>query len=73
MKKLALIAVVVFTTLTIQSCREADDVLSPDEMATLQRVKDSSDQINNLNTVNNEQAGNTTSNLDGEIAPPPKK
>ena len=80
MKRLALIAAVVFTTLTIQSCRESDDVLSPEEALTLQRVQDSSKTVllNNSNNTNStslttEPGDTTTSNLEGEIAAPPKK
>ena len=80
MKKIAFIAAVVFTTLSIQSCREADDVLSPEEAVTLKRVQDLSD-ANSINkdadTIDTQQAPETTSNLDvevdGEIAAPPKK
>ena len=75
MKKLAFISAVVFTTLTIQSCRQTDDVLSPDEAATLQRVQDSSKtllQSNNANTLTTEPETTTTS-LDGELVPPPRK
>ena len=76
MKRLALIAAVVFTTLTIQSCRESDDVLSPEESATLLRVQDSSHtllQNSNANGLNTEQDTPTTLELDGELLPPPKK
>ena len=76
MKKLAVISAVVFTTLTIQSCRQADEVLSPEEAATLKRVQDSSAisfQKNNADTLNNNQNNNTASFVDGEIVPPPKK
>ncbi|KEY19827.1 hypothetical protein [Kaistella antarctica] len=76
MKKLAFISAVVFTTLTIQSCRQADEVLSPEEAATLQRVQDSSAtslQMDNANSVNTNQNNNTASFVDGEILPPPKK
>ncbi|QOW09156.1 hypothetical protein Q73A0000_01700 [Kaistella flava (ex Peng et al. 2021)] len=76
MKRLALIAAVVFTTLTLQSCRESDDVLSPEESATLLRVQDSSNTLllkNNANTLNTQQDNNTTSDLDGELLPPPRR
>ena len=76
MKKLAFISAVVFTTLTIQSCRQADEVLSPEEAATLQRVQDSSAtslQMDNANSINTDQNNNTASFVDGEILPPPKK
>ena len=76
MKKLAVISAVVFTALTIQSCRQADEVLSPEEAATLKRVQDSSAisfQKNNADTLNNNQNNNTASFVDGEIVPPPKK
>lgn len=76
MKKLALIASVVFTTLTLNSCREADEVFSPEETATLQRVQDSSNNLsekNTINTLNIEQSTPETLNLEGELVPPPKK
>lgn len=76
MKKLAFISAVLFTTLTIQSCRQADEVLSPEEAATLQRVQDSSTtllQKDNANSVNTNQNNDTASFVDGEILPPPKK
>ncbi len=76
MKKLALIAAVVFTTLTVQSCRQAEDVLSPEEISTLQRVQNSSDNVlKNINadTLNNGTTNNTSSIVDGELLPPPKK
>ena len=76
MKKLAFISAVVLTTLTIQSCREADEVLSPEEAMTLKRVQDSSNislQKNNANTISTYQNDNPASVVDGEIVPPPKK
>lgn len=76
MKKLAFISAVVFTTLTIQSCRQADEVLSPEEAATLKRVHDSSAislQKNNADALNTNQNNNTASIVDGELVPPPKK
>ncbi len=76
MKKLALIAAVVFTTLTLNSCRQADEVLSPDEMATLQKVRDTSKITpanNEATTVNTDNGTTTPSGLEGEIAAPPKK
>ena len=77
MKRLALIAAVVFTTLTLHSCRQADDdLLSPEEAATLHRVQDSSNTSlikNNATTLNTEQDNNTSLVVDGEILPPPKK
>lgn len=76
MKKLALIAAVVFTTLTLQSCRESEDMLSPEEAATLHRVQDSANTSlleNNANSLNAKSTDNDLSIVDGEIAPPPKK
>lgn len=80
MKKIAFIAAVVFTTLSIQSCREADDVLSPEEAVTLKRVQDLSDANSikkDADTIDTQQAPETTSNLDvevdGEIAAPPRR
>lgn len=76
MKKLAVISAVVFTTLTLQSCRQSDEVMSPEEMATLQRVQDSSNNLkerNNTNIFNNQQQEEVNSLVDGEIVPPPRK
>ncbi len=76
MKKLALIAAVVFTTITIQSCRQSDDVLSPEEAATLQKVQDSSNNSllnNNTNSFNINQGSTPISNVDGELVPPPRR
>ncbi len=76
MKKLALIAAVVFTTLTLNSCRQADEVLSPDEMATLQKVRDTSkvtSPSNETTTLNTDNGTTTPSNLEGEIAAPPRR
>ncbi|MCZ2082808.1 MAG: hypothetical protein LC112_00935 [Flavobacteriales bacterium] len=77
MKRLAVISAVVFTTLTLNSCRQADEVLSPEEQATLQKVRDSSNvssQRNYVDPLNNNQGSDTASfTEDGEIAPPPKK
>lgn len=76
MKRLALIAAVIFTTLTLQSCRQTDDVLSPEEAATLQKVRDSSNvslQQNNASTLNSQQSDDAVSFVDGEIVPPPRK
>ena len=83
MKKLALIAAVILTTITLQSCRQADEVLSPEEAATLQRVQDSSNSSLNRNNgtinnngdviINNVENTSPTTEVDGEIVPPPKK
>ncbi|WP_027377963.1 hypothetical protein [Kaistella palustris] len=75
MKKLAVISAVVFTTLALQSCREADEVLSPEEAATLHRVQDSAGALNrgDIKVINGDQNTPEISNLDGEIAPPPRK
>ncbi|QBO59707.1 hypothetical protein [Chryseobacterium salivictor] len=76
MKKFALIAAVVFTTITLQSCRQSDDVLSPEEAATLQRVQDSTTvllQQDNEGALNTQTANDIASELDGELVPPPKK
>ncbi len=74
MKKLAFIAAVVFTTLTLNSCRQSDDVLSPEEFETLKRAQDSSTTLLEGNaTVNPEQGDNPASAIDGELLPPPKK
>lgn len=75
MKRFALIAAVVFTTITLNSCRQSDDILSPEETATLRRAQDSSNHSRNSTTptINTEQDNNTPSNADGEIVPPPRK
>ena len=76
MKRLALIAAVVFTTLTLNSCRQADEVLSPDEMATLQKVRDTSKVTspnNEASTLNTNSGTTVPSGLEGELVPPPKK
>lgn len=76
MKKLALTAAVVFTTLTLNSCRQADEVLSPDEIATLQKVKDTSKVIefdNQDNVLNSDKGTTALSELEGELVPPPRK
>ena len=76
MKRLALIAAVVFTTITLNSCRQADEVLSPDEMATLQKVRDTSKVTlpnNEAGTLNTDNGTTSPSDLEGEIVPPPRK
>ena len=76
MKKVAVIAAVVFTTITLQSCRQSDEVLSPQEAATLRKVQDSSNNLlekNNATSSNTEQTNNPVSLVDGEILPPPRK
>lgn len=76
MKKLAFISAVVFTAISLHSCRQADDVFSQEEIETLKKVQDSSN--NSLNKTNDnpvkEEPNNPEASLvDGEIAPPPKK
>mgnify|MGYP003532571586 CR=1 FL=1 len=76
MKRLALIAAVVFTTFTLNSCRQADEVLSPDEMATLQKVRDTSKikvQADEASSSNSNKEASALSELEGEIAAPPRK
>ena len=80
MKKVAFIAAVVLTTMTLQSCRQSDEYISPQEAATLKRVQDTSNNLvdKNTTTTNNNaidpnQDNNTGSLVDGEILPPPKK
>ena len=85
MKKVAFIAAVVLTTMTLQSCRQSDEYISPQEAATLKRVQDTSNNLVNRNatdtTINNtnsnsiefNQDTNTGSLVDGEIVPPPRK
>ena len=75
MKNLAFISAVTFTTLPIQSCRQADEVMSPEEALTLKRVQDSANisvQKSNANSVGTDQ-NNKASFVDGEILPPPRK
>lgn len=76
MKKLAFISAVVFTAISLQSCRQADDVFSQEEIETLKKVQDSSN--NSFNKTNDypvkEEPNNPEASLvDGEIVPPPKK
>lgn len=79
MKKLAVISAVVFTTLTLQSCRQSDEVMSPEEIATLQKVQDSSSNSRQGNTTttttnnNAQQKFDADPMADGEIVPPPRK
>ena len=76
MKKFALITAVLITAISFQSCRQADDVLSPEEIATLQKVQDSSkNSSSNKDTdpASFELGEPAASLVDGEIAPPPKK
>lgn len=72
MKKFALLSVVLFTTLTVQSCRQSDE-LSADEAATLQKVLESSDSLNNTTPASIGQDQPAAAVEDGEIVPPPKK
>ncbi|MBD8018040.1 hypothetical protein [Kaistella pullorum] len=76
MKKFALIAAVVFTTYTLESCRQPDEALSPTEAATLKRVQDSTsklDDSHNVQGTNTDPAGTSNLEVDGEIVIPPKK
>lgn len=76
MKKLALITAVVLTTLAFQSCRQSDDLFTAEEVATLQKVRDSVDSSLNKSTIKGTDTNQDvppTSNLDGEIFPPPRK
>ncbi|KMQ70852.1 hypothetical protein ACM44_09455 [Chryseobacterium koreense CCUG 49689] len=76
MKKIAILSAVVLTTITLQSCRQSDDVLSPEEAATLRRAQDSSNQSLYKGTtinMNEGQSAPTISDADGEILPPPRK
>jgi len=70
MKKAVLLSAVIFTVLTVQSCRQSDDMLSPDEAATLQKVLKSS---NDSADADGDQGSPAASILDGETVPPPKK
>lgn len=73
MKKFALLSAVLFTALTVQSCRQSDE-LSADEAATLQKVMEASNNtLNNTAPAGIEQNAPAASIADGEIAPPPKK
>lgn len=76
MKKFTLIAAVVFTTLTLQSCRQSDDVLSPQEAATLKKVQDSSNNLlpnSGSDILDTNQGSTIPANADGEIVPPPRR
>lgn len=76
MKKLAFIAAALFITASVQSCRESDEVLSPQEASVLKRVQSSEQNINSRNTNDSIKGNNHSSpilNLDGEILPPPRK
>ena len=76
MKKLALITAVLLTTLAFQSCRQSDDLFTPEEVATLQKVRDSANTSldrNDVKGIETHQDVPPTSNLDGEIFPPPRK
>ncbi|WP_332019972.1 hypothetical protein [Kaistella sp.] len=76
MKKLAFISAVVFTAISLQSCRQADDVFSQEEIETLKKVQDSSNNSfnkTNDNPVKEEPNNPEASLVDGEIVPPPKK
>ncbi|WP_332023788.1 hypothetical protein [Kaistella sp.] len=75
MKKLAFISAVLFTAISLHSCRQADDVFSQEEIETLKKVQDSSN--NSFNKTNDnpvkEEPNNPEALVDGEIAPPPRK
>lgn len=76
MKKLAFISAVVFTAISLHSCRQADDVFSQEEIETLKKVQDSSNNSLSKTSDNpvKEEPNNPEATLvDGEIVPPPKK
>ena len=76
MKKLAFISAVLFTAISLHSCRQADDVFSQEEIETLKKVQDSSNNSFNKNSdnpVKTEPNNPEASLVDGEIAPPPRK
>lgn len=75
MKRTAFISAVILITLSIQSCRQLDESISPVEAATLKKVQDSSKNLSGAGDTNIiEMDENAASALmDGEIAPPPKK
>lgn len=75
MKKLALIAAVVFTTISLESCRQPDEFMSNEEAATLKKVQDSSTELKDGNNFNAsaEEADNMPIEADGETVIPPKK
>lgn len=68
MKKFTIFTAVVFTIISLNSCRQPDEALSPMESATLKKIQDSSNSAQSTNNDN-------TSGLveDGEIVPPPRK
>lgn len=76
MKSLALIAAVVFTTLTLESCRQPDDLISNEEAATLKKVQASSLDLKGQIGTNNNVVGQNNivvEDADGETVRPPKK
>ncbi len=76
MKKLAFISAVLFTAISLHSCRQADDVFSQEEIETLKKVQDSSNNSFDKNTDNPikvEPGAPESTLVDGEILPPPRK
>ena len=76
MKKVALIAAVVFTTISLESCRQPDEFISNEEAVTLKKVQDSSSELkkgDGLNTYSAEANTMETIEADGEIVIPPRK
>ena len=76
MKKLAFISAVLFTAISLQSCRQADDVFSQEEIETLKKVQDSSNNSfdkNSDNPVKVDPSATESTLVDGEILPPPRK
>ena len=76
MKKLAFISAVLFTAISLHSCRQADDVFSQEEIETLKKVQDSSNKTFDKSSdylVNVDPSVTESTLVDGEILPPPRK
>lgn len=75
MKRLALVAAVVFTTISLESCRQPDDFITNEEAATLKKAQDSSSELKNGNYTNADASEQTTPTFeaDGETVIPPRK
>ena len=76
MKKVAFISAVLFTAISLQSCRQADDVFSQEEIETLKKVQDSSNKTFDKSSdypVKVDPSATESTLVDGEILPPPRK
>ncbi len=68
MKKFTILTAVVFSIISLNSCRQPDEALSPMESATLKKIQDSS---NAAQAPKDDDSSNLEA--DGELLPPPKK